>query len=64
MLEYVVPIFRGEIGAVQLDAQLVRYRLRIGIVFLRGAIFSAVILLPILHEQALYPVTLLQEQKG
>ena len=59
VLEHIVPVLRRKIGAVQFDTQPVRDRLRIGVIFLRGAVLGAVVLFPVLHEQAFHVVALL-----
>lgn len=59
MGEHVVPVFGGEIGPVQCDAQTVRHRLGVGEILFRGAVLGAVVLFPVLHEQAFHPVALL-----
>ena len=65
VLEHVVPVLGGEVGAVQLDAESVGHRLGIGQVFLRRAVLGAVVLFPVLHEQAFHGVALLlEEQRG
>ena len=63
VLEHVVPVFRGEIGSVQGDAQFVRHGLRIGKIHFGGTVLGAVVLVPVLHEQPLHPVALLFEQQ-
>ncbi|MNF68161.1 hypothetical protein D3C84_500110 [compost metagenome] len=64
MLEHVVPVFGGEIGRVQLDADTVAHGLGVGQVFAGGAVFGAVVFFPVLHEQAFHLVALLHQQEG
>ncbi|MCY1510468.1 hypothetical protein D9M68_448460 [compost metagenome] len=64
VLEHVVPVFRREVGGVQLDADAVADGLGIGQVHLGGAVLGAVVLVPVLHEQAFHLVALLEEQEG
>src|SRR5690606_7900101 len=64
VLEDVVPVFGGEIGGVQLDADPVADGLRVGEIFLGGAVLGTVVFLPVLHEQAFYLIPLFEQQKG
>lgn len=50
VLEHVVPVFGGEVGGVQLDADAVAHGLA-SAVFTGGAVFGAVVFFPVLHEQ-------------
>lgn len=52
MFEYAIPVFGGEAGSVQLDADNIRNRLGICEVGHGGAVFGTVIFVPVLHEQA------------
>ena len=63
MLEHVVPVLGGEVGAVQGDAQAVGHRPGIGEILFRGAVLGAVVFLPVLHEQAFHAVALLPQQQ-
>ena len=63
MLEDIIPILSRKVGGVQFDAQAIRNRLRISEIFLCCAVLCAVILLPILHEEAFHLVALLSEQE-
>lgn len=47
---------------MQFNAQLIADRLRIGKVGGGGAVFLAVVFLPVLHEQAFHLIPLLQQQ--
>ena len=51
-----IPIFCSEIGTMEADPQLIGYRLSVGQVLFGSAVFSAVILFPVFHEQAFNPV--------
>ena len=62
VLEYVIPVLGGKVGGMQPDAQPVSDRLGVGQVVLGGAVFGAVILVPVLHEQAFDLIPLLQQQ--
>ena len=64
VLEHVVPVLGGEVGRVQVDAQLVADGLRVREVFPGGAVFGAVVLFPVLHEQAFDLVALLLQEQG
>jgi hypothetical protein len=64
VLEDVVPVLGGKVGAVQGDAEVVGDRLRVGVVGFGGAVLGAVILIPVLHEQTLDVVALLEEEQG
>ncbi|MPN53688.1 hypothetical protein SDC9_201354 [bioreactor metagenome] len=64
MLEHVVPVLGGEVGGVQLDADLVAHGLGIRQVVHGGAIFRSIVFFPVLHEQAFHLITLLHEQNG
>ena len=59
MIKNLVPVLGREVRAVQMNAQLVGNGLRISQVFFSGAVFSAVVFLPVLHEQAFDTITLL-----
>ncbi|MNF88823.1 hypothetical protein D3C84_713260 [compost metagenome] len=59
-----VPVLRREVGGMQLDADAVADGLGIGQVHLGGAVLGAVVLVPVLHEQAFHLVALLEEQEG
>ena len=61
VLEHIVPIFCREVCCMEGNAQLVCNGLRVGKVLFCGAIFGAVVFLPVLHEQALYIETLLDQ---
>ena len=61
-LKDVIPIFGGKVNGVQFNAQLIADRLRIGKVGGGGAVFLAVVFLPVLHEQAFHLIPLLQQQ--
>ena len=50
VLEYAVPVFRCKISPVQVNAQQVRHRLRIGRVRLGRAGTPAIVFFPVLHE--------------
>ena len=52
VVEHAVPVFRREIGAMEADPQFIRHRLSVSQVLFGGAIFGAVILFPVFHEQA------------
>ena len=60
MIKNIVPVLGREVRAVQMNAQLVGNGLRISQVLFSGAVFSAVVFLPVLHEQAFDTITLLQ----
>jgi len=62
--EDLVPVFGGEVGGVQFDAELIGHLPGIGQVLFRRAVFGAVILLPVLHEQSDHLVALLLQQEG
>ncbi len=62
VFEHIVPVLGREIGGMQLDTQPVTHGLRIGQVFLGGAVFGAVVLVPVLHEQAFNLIALFQQQ--
>src|SRR5690606_25533294 len=64
MFEDIVPVFSREIGRMQFDAELVAHSLSVRQVFLGGTIFSAVVLVPVLHEQAFYFVALFKQAQG
>ena len=64
MFEYIVPVLRREIGAVQGNAQLVSHGLGVGEIFLGSTVFSAVIFLPVLHKQAFHAIALLLQKQG
>ena len=65
VLEHVVPVLGGEIGRVQADAEQRAHRLGVGEIGPGGAVLGAVVLVPVLHEQALDRVALLaQQQRG
>ena len=59
MLKHAVPVFGGKVGAVQVYADTVSDGLGICKVSLGRAVFGVVILIPVLHEQALNLVALL-----
>ncbi len=59
MLKDVIPVFSGKVNFVQLHTQLVAHRLRIRQIVRGGTILLAIVLLPVLHEQAFNLVTLL-----
>lgn len=64
VLEHVVPVLGGEVGGVQVDAQPVAHGLGVRQVFPRGAVLGAVVLFPVLHEQAFDLVALLLQEQG
>ncbi|MCY1214233.1 hypothetical protein D9M72_260410 [compost metagenome] len=64
VLEHVVPVLRREVGRVQLDADAVADGLGVGQVDLGGAVFGAVVLVPVLHEQAFHLIALFEEEEG
>ncbi len=64
VLEHVVPVLGGKIGGVQLDADAVAHGLGVGQVFLGGAVLRAVVLFPVLHEQAFDLIALFEQQEG
>src|SRR5690554_1414771 len=64
VLEDVVPVLGGEVGGVQPDAELLADGLGVRQVFLGGAVFGAVVLVPVLHEQAFDLIALLEQQQG
>ena len=55
----VVPVFCGKVNGVQFNAELIAYGLRVGEIRCGGAVFLAIIFLPVLHEQALHLIALL-----
>ena len=57
--KHVIPVFGGKVHRVQLNAELIAHRLRIGKVSGSRAVFLAVVFLPVLHEQALHLIALL-----
>ncbi|MNV57734.1 hypothetical protein D3C71_1500790 [compost metagenome] len=64
MLEHVVPVLGGEVGGVQLDANLVAHGLGVRQVVHGGAVFRSIVFFPVLHEQAFHLITLLDQQEG
>ncbi len=64
MLEHVIPVLCGKVDGVQFNAELVADRLRIGQIFRRGTVFLAIVLFPVLHEQAFNLIALLQQEPG
>ncbi|CRQ69508.1 hypothetical protein PAERUG_E5_London_17_VIM_2_12_12_04056 [Pseudomonas aeruginosa] len=64
VLEHVIPVFRGEVRRVQLDADPVADGLGVGQVLAGGTVFGAVVLVPVLHEQAFDLIALLQQEQG
>ncbi len=62
VLEHVIPVFGGEVGGVQLDADLVAHGLGVRQVVHGGAVLRSVVFLPVLHEQAFHLIALLHEQ--
>ena len=55
----VVPVFCGKVNGVQFNTELIAYGLRVGEIRSGGAVFLAIIFLPVLHEQALHLIALL-----
>ena len=64
VLEHVVPVLGGEVGGVQFDADVVAHGLSVGQVIHGGAIFGAVVLVPVLHKQAFDLIPLLKQEQG
>ncbi len=64
VLEHVVPVLGSKVGGVQLDADAVTHGLGIGQVFLGGAVLRAVVLFPVLHEQAFDLIALFEQQES
>src|SRR5699024_10729989 len=65
MLEHAVPVFGGEIAMMERNAQFGADRHGILAVGVGAAGTGAVVLLPVLHEQAVHVVTgLLEKQRG
>ena len=58
--ENVIPVFGSKVYRVQLNAELVTHRLRVGKIRRSRTVFLAVVFLPVLHEQALHLIALLQ----
>ena len=63
MFEHIIPVFSSKVRRVQLDAQLVTDRLGVSQIIHGGAIFCAVVFVPVLHEQAFNLIALLQQQR-
>ena len=63
MLEDVIPILSRKVGGVQFNTQAISNCLRVSEVFLCSAVLCAVILFPILHEEAFHLKALLSEQE-
>ena len=62
--EDVVPVVGGKIRGVESDAEPVAHGLGVGQIGHGGAVFGAVVLVPVFHEQAFDPVALLHQQQG
>ena len=60
-LKHMVPVFGREIDGLQRNTQAVTDGLRVGQIFLGRAIFGAVILIPVFHEQASHRIALFQQ---
>ena len=60
--EYVVPVFCGKVDGVKFNSQLIANGLRVGKIRRCGAVFLAVVLFPVLHEQAFHLIPLLEQQ--
>jgi hypothetical protein len=59
MLEHIIPVLCSKVYGVQFNAELVAHGLRIGEIRRGGAVFLAIIFLPVLHEQARHLIALL-----
>src|SRR5690606_18876766 len=55
----VIPVFGGKVSLMQFNAELVADLLSIGQIFLGGAVFRAVVFVPVLHKQAFDLIALL-----
>lgn len=64
VLEHVVPVLGGEVGGVQLDANLVANGLGVRQVVHGGAVFRSIVFFPVLHEQAFHLIALLDQQES
>ena len=61
--EDVVPVFGGEVGGVQANAEHVAHRLGVLVVDFGSAVLGAVVLFPVLHEQADHVEALFEQQQ-
>ena len=64
MFKYPVPVFRGKVGGVQFDAKNTGHLHGVQQVFAGGAILGAVVLVPVLHEQAFDLVASVDQSGG
>src|SRR5690606_25926215 len=55
----VIPVFGGKVSVIQFNAELVANLLSIGQIVLGGAVFRAVVFVPVLHKQAFDLIALL-----
>ena len=60
-LEHMIPVLGGKVHRLQRYAKPVAHTLGVREILLRGAVFRAVILVPVLHEQAGDVMALLQQ---
>ena len=62
VLKNIVPVLGGEVCGVQLDAEAIGDGLGVGQVFPGSTVLGAIVLVPVLHEQSLDLIALLDQQ--